>query len=380
MKNNFYILFLLITLSVSCNKNIGNDTTLSSADLAECIVGDWLSASSDAGSWIIYSFSATNRITAEIYETGRYYSGEGFYHIKDNKLSGSVTVPNGEVFYVDWTVVNCQTFEINYQSYDNNTFIGNNALYRIVSSEEVPVNGKSVPDYRAACGSDRVSDFRSTDNTIASVDPSTGEIQGHKTGVTFISFLTPGGRAVIRTDITSEAKDFAERAIGTWIYDNLDDEEWQRTTFVADGYVHVEWTYADILDENGDGYYTISDDNILSFSITTPEGLQLNQTWTTADINDFIWTYNAYSDGYLAGKYTGQKLLESVTLKCGEKILPEYGELVRGYEITGFFSHRDNLAAVDAETGEITALAEGRTYIDVITRLGAGVIEVNILK
>ena len=46
--------------------------------------------------------------------------------------------------------------------------------------------------------------------------------------------------------------------------------------------------------------------------------------------------------------------------------------------VTEFKSHSQKIVDVNSETGELTANLSGRTYIDVVTEDGTGVVEVNV--
>lgn len=127
--------------------------------------------------------------------------------------------------------------------------------------------------------------------------------------------------------------------------------------------------------ETGTGHYTLSGTDC-SWTIITPYNVTYNQKWQTEEINDFIWTYVDYSDNSVVGKYTGHRLLGSVNLKPGETIKPEYTGLTFGYKIVGYSSNNTTIATVDEETGKITAVNYGRTYINVKTAQGAGYFEV----
>ena len=381
MKKCFLLLAAVIPAFVlsSCRETTDENPGMSAADLAEVIPGTWLSSASDADDWITYEFTETSRVNVEFQEDGRRDAGSGYYFIEEGGvLTGSYSTESGETFYLDWTVSSVSAFEIGYGLYDNNTYLGEASIYRLVSTLSVEDGGALLPDYMAVCGSRNVSDFVSLDTSVATVDPVTGEISGVSAGTAFITFRTPGGHAAIRVEVNAGMKDFAELMLGTWIYDNLEEKEWQKTRFDSSGYVYAEWTLSGIyeLDESGGGYYTV-DGTGVEFTITTSYGMQIQNEWTTEEINDFIWTYSVMSYGAVVGRYTGHRLLETLHLRSGESVEPDYQSLVGDYEVTGFGSHIPSVASVDG-TGRITAQSVGRTYIDVGTRLGAGVIEVNV--
>ncbi len=354
----------------------GNGPTQTTKDLAENIVGYWLASSSSETEWITYRFTASSRVNAEWKENGRTHSGSGFYSVVDKKVSGNYAYGSEEVYF-DWVVENSATFEIRYKLYDNNTFLGNASIYRIMTEKEIVAATSFTPDYRKLCDTNDVSGFSSLDDSIATVDRSTGKITGIGAGTTFIIFKTPYGNAAVKVAV-EKRKEFAELLVGTWIYDNLAEKEWQKTTFTSDGFAHVEWTLGvyPYLDESADGHYAMDGDRF-RFTVRTNDGVSLTNIWETLQINDFVWTYRAFDGGGAAvGSYTGQRLLATVTLKPESTETPDYASLAFGKEITGYEAHNLSVAVVDKSTGKITAKAKGRTYVDVVTQEGAGVVEV----
>lgn len=366
-----------------CSKDDVDGPKKESMDIAENIVGNWLLASSTVDEWATYEFTNSSRINAITFENAVLQSGSGYYWIDEDKASVTGNIEYGDSrlpVYFDWVVDKVYPFELAIELYDNNKFIGNTALYRIVAETAVEVEATAEINFKAICGTESVSNFRVLDSSVAEVT-STGEISGLKNGETYLIFKTPGGYAAMKIEVLPAPKTFAELAVGTWIYDNPYEREWQATTFEADGFIDVKWAnpYSYNTIETAVGYYSISD-NVCLFSVTTPYGLTLNQKWQTEEINDFIWSYQAFSDNQTVGKYTGHRLLGSVTLRPGEKTVPDYKSLTFGYDIVGYTSNSVLIAGVNEKTGEITAFDYGRTYINVTTAQGSGYFEVNVEK
>lgn len=366
----------------SCNDD-SDEPKPEKLNVAENIIGNWLLGSSTASEWAIYEFTETSRINATTFENNKLNSGTGFYWIDEDKASvtGNFDYGNGQLpVYIDWVVEKVQPFELTLKLYNDNQYLGNSAIYRILSTATVEVNGSSEINFKSICGTDNVSDLNILDASVASVSP-TGELNGLKVGETYMTFKTQGGIAAIKVEVSPAPKTFAELVVGTWVYDNPSEKEWQATTFVADGFVDVKWTnpYSYNTIETANGYYNLSE-NDCSFSVTTPYNMTLNQKWVTEEINDFIWTYQCFSDNQSVGKYTGHRLLGTVTLKPGETSTPEYSNLTFGYDIVGYSSNTVSIAKIDAETGAITAVNYGRTYINVKTAKGEGYFEVNVEK
>lgn len=379
MKKNFYLWVVSLILSIltfSCNPD--PDVPSVPQDVAKNLAGRWLLASSDAENWICYEFTESSRIKVDLTQRGFYHTGEGWYSVNEENaaVSGSYQTERKETFYIDWIVEKIQAFQIDFKLYDNNTYLGASSVYRVMSTENVEVEKTMIPNYRAVCGTGDVSNFTAIDPTIATVNEA-GEISGIAVGTTFITFSTPNGKAALMVEVIAKKKTFAELIIGSWVYDTP--EDWEVFTYEENGYISAKWESSygsDKLSESAQSTYSIDNENV-SFTMTIPAG-QMNMRMETESINDFIWTYRAYDGSHMNGKYTVQRILDSVILEPGGVVTPNYQSLAFDYEITGYSSHNTSIATVDEVTGEITAVTKGRTYIDVQTAKGAGVIEVII--
>ena len=245
-----------------------------------------------------------------------------------------------------------------------------------MSTENVENEATMAPNYRAICGTSDVSGFTVIDPAIASVNDA-GEITGVSVGTTFIIFTTPNGKAAIKVEVVARAKTFAEQMVGTWVYDVPKEKTWERYTYEENGYMSVQWATFDgiyNLNESAQSTYSINDGTV-TFVISSSPG-QMNMKLETESINDFNWTYRSFESNHATGKFTVQRLLQSIIMEPGEVQTPDYQPLTSGYEITGYASHNSSIAIVDATTGTITAVSKGRTYIDVQTAKGSGVVEV----
>lgn len=354
------------------------DPEFSSLNVAKNIVGTWLLSTSDAENWISYEITESSRINAEIAQSGYYGTGTGYYSIENDRFSGSYTTDRSQTFYVDWIVSAIKPFEISLNIYDDNTFVGDGSIYRVVSNVEIEVGTTTNPDYRGFCGTSNLSNFKVLDSSIVEIDNNSGEISALKEGITFATFKTPNGIAAIKVTVSAKIKTFAELLAGTWVYDSPIEKTWERYTYADNGYIYAEWaTYDGIynLNESAQTLYSIEDQTV-SFTIKIDVG-QMNMRMVTESINDLNWTYYAYDGTHLNGKYTVQRLLESVTLSPEKTSKPDYQSLVGTVEIQSYKSHNDIVASV-SPSGQITAKSKGRTYIDVVTNKGTGVVEVNV--
>lgn len=380
MKNVLHWLVIVLgtLLLVSCSDKENNEPMIPSLDVANNIVGTWLLSTSDSENWVSYTMTESSRINAEIAQGGYYGTGSGFYSIENEKFTGSYTTDRSQTFYVDWIVTEIKPFEIALKIYDGNTFVGDAAIYRVLSNVEIEAGNASAPNYRILCGTANVSNFKILDEAIAEIDADTGEILAKKEGITFATFDTPNGIASVKITVSGRIKTFAEQVIGTWVYDNPAEKTWERYTYADNGYLSVQWMTNDgvyDLNESAQTMYLIEDKTV-SFTIDI-EIAQMNMRMVTESINDLNWTYSSYDGTHMVGKYTAQRLLTSVTLSPDDTTQPDYQALLGTAEIQSYASHDESVASVNA-TGEITAKAKGRTYIDVNTSKGSGVVEIYV--
>lgn len=378
MKNFlFWVMASLCPLMiVSCSDKENDNPEFPTSDVGESIVGTWLLSSSDAENWVSYEITETSRVNAEIARDGYYGIGTGYYSVENNKFSGSYTTDRSQTFYLDWVITDIKPFEIAIEIYDDNILAGDASIYRVLSTIELEADNSIVPDYRRFCGTDNFTNFSILDGNIAKIDKNTGEISALAEGITFATFSTPNGIAAVKIVVDGKIKTFKELLVGTWVYDSPAEKTWERYTYADNGYVYVQWaTYDGVynLDESSQGMYTI-DEQTVSFSLPIPQG-QLNMRMVTESINDFDWTYTAYDGSSMVGKYTSHRMLESVALSPKGTANPNYQTLVGSAQIQSYKAHDEKVAKV-SDNGEITALAKGRTYIDVKTNKGTGVIEV----
>lgn len=378
MKKVLYWLLIAICpmLTVSCSDKESDEPQLPTLEVADNIIGTWLLSTSDAENWISYEITKNAHINAEIARSGYYGTGTGYYSIENENITGSYKTDRGEMYYVNWVVSAIKPFEIDIKIYDETVFVGDASIYRVVGNVEVEAGSTISPDYRGFCGTNSLSDFKMLDSSIAEIS-NTGVVTALTEGVTFATFTTPNGIAAIRIIVNEKIKTFAELIAGTWIYDNTVTKVWERYTFTEDGYVYVEWQTDDALNlrESAQGEYSITDQTV-SFKANSSSG-QMNMRMVTESISDLNWTYTCYNGSSLSGTYSTQRLLESVNLSPQGTAHPDYQTLVGTSEIKSYKSHNSVVASV-SETGEIIANSKGRTYIDVETDKGTGVVEVNV--
>ena len=376
MKQTLRWLLLLVSplLLTGCpDPRIAPD--LPSIEIADNIVGRWLLSTSDAENWVVYEFTSSSRILTEIMQKSYYETGTGYYSIDENAVYGRYVTDRNQQYDVDWKVTEIKPFELEVAIYDDNIYIGQALTYRILADESIEIGQTSTPAYEKISANKNVSDFRILDKSIATVDSTTGEITGVKEGITFVIFSTSYGTASIKITVEGKVKTFAEQIVGTWVYDAPDD--WEYLTYTEDGYVYAKWQTNDgmyNLDETGQGRYTIVGQTV-SFTLTSSVG-KMSMKFETETITNFDWTYRSIgSGGSVTGKYTVQRILESKNMSPEETYTPDYQSYIGSLHIQQFKSHNESVAKVNA-SGMVTAVAKGRTYIDVVTANGCGVIEI----
>ena len=344
-------------------------------DVVENIVGRWLLSTSDSDNWVVYEFTSSSRILAEIMQRDYYETGTGYYSIDGNTVFGRYVTDRNQQYDIDWKVTEIKPFELEVDIYDDNLYTGQARTYRILADESIEVGQTSTPAYEKISANKNVSEFKTLDQSIAKVNSTTGEITGVKEGITFITFSTSHGTAAIKLIVESKVKTFAEQIVGTWVYDVPDD--WERFTYTQDSYVSVQWQTKDglyNLDETGQGRYTINGETV-SFTVNSTAG-NLNMKFETETITEFDWTYRSIGvGGAVTGKYTVQRILDSKNMSPEETYTPDYQIFTGSLNIHQFKSHNESVAKVNA-SGMVTAVAKGRTYIDVVTAKGNGVIEI----
>lgn len=168
-----------------------------------------------------------------------------------------------------------------------------------------------------------------------------------------------------------------DKIVGEWIYDHIDDEGiWEAQKFMPSGVFYYSnistggWKFSN---DTNDGRYWIEDGNRVTCSYSM-NGVSVTLKMTITNITDYSYTAE-YNDGATLGTFTYARLIDKQRIKPGQKVVPDYKQLVHA-AILGYKSHKTNVATVDPSSGEITAVASGHTYIDVVTDQGTAVIEV----
>lgn len=169
-----------------------------------------------------------------------------------------------------------------------------------------------------------------------------------------------------------------DQLIGEWVYDHPEEGVWEVQKFVNSGVFYYsnkvtgDWEFENNMNP---GRFWVDDNNRVTcqFSIN---GVATQVNMTVLAITPYAYTAQ-YNDGGALGTFTYARLLSKVQLKPMEKYMPDYSGLV-AIPVKGFRSHDSKIATVNTATGEITGVASGRTYIDVITDQGIAVVAVTV--
>lgn len=162
---------------------------------------------------------------------------------------------------------------------------------------------------------------------------------------------------------------------GEWVYDHPEEGIWEMQKFLPSGIFYYSskvtgnWKFQNSMN---DGRYWLDNNNQVTCQYFI-NGVASQIKMTVLEISPYSYTAE-YNDGATLGRFTYAKLLSRIELKPQEKIKLDYGSLVNTH-ITGFKSHNSNIAEVD-DTGVVTSLNTGHTYIDLITDEGTAVIEI----
>lgn len=192
-------------------------------------------------------------------------------------------------------------------------------------------------------------------------------------------FISVFAMVACNPDSDSEVDVFklkASQLEGEWVYNHPELGVWEKQKFLSNGVFYFsnrvigEFSFSNQLI---DGEYKIIGNDQVEFSYTI-NGVPFLITMKVFEITDYNYTAE-YNDGESLGIFTYAKLLNSYEMQHGESLTPDYADYVK-VNISGYRSHDKDIAVVNNQTGEITAVSAGRTYIDIITEEGTAVMEI----
>lgn len=367
-------------------------------DISEEIVGEWVCDYPENNEWqsmkfisdgAFFCYSNVKAKWTDVLKNVR----KGSYGVKGTTVSGS----NGSN-YLDMTVSKINGYEFTCRLNETTVdFKFNKVLMRTHLNYGLSV----VPPYMELVDTIIIG-YRSHDETLAVVDNNTGEITAvANNGRTYIDVITPSGTAVIKVmigrvddgdveEISPVVKkvvtpvepilNLPKAILGQWVYDK---SYWEVMNFLEDG--KVIYSSKDVVrriyNANASGEYTIDpSNNRLTLNVQPTSGPRMTVIMAMTTISKYSFTAKFYqTDGSSNGSFTYAKLLGAIDLQVGETLQPNYEDyLEEGTVVTEFKSHSQKIVDVNSETGELTANLSGRTYIDVVTEDGTGVVEVNV--
>ena len=168
----------------------------------------------------------------------------------------------------------------------------------------------------------------------------------------------------------------ADLLVGEWVYNNPEEGTWEKQKFLSNGVFYFsnrvigEYNFSNKM---VDGEYNIFDKDQVELSYAIND-VPFFITMKVFEISDYSYTAE-YNDGSSLGVFTYAKLLNSYEMQHGESLKPNYTDYVK-VNISAYRSQDEEIATVDKQTGEITAVSAGRTYIDVVTDEGTAVVEI----
>ena len=169
--------------------------------------------------------------------------------------------------------------------------------------------------------------------------------------------------------------DYANLLVGQWVYDHPEEGVWETLKFTSSGMFYFsnsnEILY-DFENEKVNGKYFVNG-NLVTGTYTLNESIPMNLDMQINKINDLEFTARFNDTGLT---FTYARLLDSEIVGYQENIIPNYSNLLRGVDVIAYSSHNTKVAIVNSTTGEVTGVAPGRTYIDVITSQGTAVVEI----
>lgn len=398
MKKTLSFLFLsLATLTIySCKEKDEVIPQISPIDISEEIVGEWVYDNPTDSLWQSMKFT----------ESGKFYYSEdknewsntlkrtdGIYFLDGMNASGATA--DGSL-YVDMTIK--QISDYSFTARHKNTSL-DLTFYKVLMRTHLNFSESIIPPYSELIDKEILS-FKSHDDNIATVDASTGEITAvAENGRTYVDLTTSEGTACIKVMIgqvddgdeseisTIPSKkepiqignvDVAKMIVGPlWVYDHPEEKIWEIVRFVESGKLYYsnkneDWNFEN---DNTNGIYSI-DQKTITGTVKLYGTIPMDFYWVVTNITDMEFSVKVYSSGSYVGRFTYAKQLGTVELSVEDTKTPNYQELVGERTIKGYKSHNPLCISVDNQTGAISAIREGHTYVDIITDSGTAVIEV----
>lgn len=405
MKKNllyFCTLFVLVICSCGDDEEKNPTSPLPLDDISESIIGEWVYEDTQEGAWQSMKFT----------ESGSFYYSEnkeewsntlktvgGRYSLNGKNVSGYRVVGS---LYVDMSIkeIDDYSFVTRYKNSGIDV-----VFHKVLLRSHLNFAESVTPSY-AELINQEVIRYQSHQDSIATVDPQTGEITAvARKGRTYIDVTTSKGTACIKVMvgdvddgdekeistipskknpiISNDVVDVAKTLIGPlWVYDHPEEKLWEVIRFLDNGklYFSNREGISNVENEDAYGNFQINQKTI-SGTVYPNASSRFDFYWVVTNITDLEFTVKVFSSGVYDGRFTYAKQIGSISidLTSSETIVPDYQGLVgNGRTIIGYKSHRPDIAEVDGSTGFIKANVGGHTYVDVMTDKGTAVVEVTI--
>lgn len=365
-------------------------------DISDKIIGEWVYESLKDSAWQSMKFT----------ESGVY-----FYSEQKDEWSLVLSKPGGRYYLEGMNVSAASASGVTYvdmtiQTIDNYSFTARHkntdldlTFNKVLMRFHLNIEESVIPPYSELIDKPVIS-YKSHDEKIAIVDAATGEITAKaENGRTYIDVTTSEGTACIKVmignvndgDLTEISTIPTKRSVSIsiddissivgplWVYDHPEEMVWEIIRFGKTGEVGYSNEVKNwIIESEASGEYTIDQKTIKGY--INLGGTPMDFHWVVTALTDYEFTVKAFSSGQYVGKFTYSKQLDAIDLTIGDTTVPDYQQYMGDAKINGYKSHNDELLSVNSETGELTAIAGGQTYVDVITEQGTAVLMVSINK
>lgn len=391
------LIFLFIAACVISISSCKDESDSKKINIADDIVGEWVYDNPEEEAWQSMKFVSTGAFFCYSDNKDKWTEAlkninKGNYGVKENIVSAAFGNS-----YLDMTVSRINGYEFTARFNETTVDL---TFHKVVMRTHLNYGESILPEYKKLVDTDDIIGYKSHDESVASVDSSTGEITAIcNNGRTYVDIITASGTAVVKVMI-GKVNDGDEKEIspiskndvtvppitlnvskailGKWIFDEA---YWESIDFLENGKMY--YSNADdgrnIKNDYATGTYSVNkSNNRLTMKVQPTGGTQMQVVMEIIKISTLSFTARFFAaDGSDVGKYTYAKQLTSVEMTSGDSEQLDFASLI-GNEtvISSYKSHNPEIAEVDSNTGKITAHKGGRTYIDIITDNGTAVAEV----
>lgn len=374
------IILVLPLIFFSCEKDQGVRIDIPESSL----VGEWLLSTSDNEKRTFFRIWDDPFLDFEV-EIKRGKQEKGLIGLRktfsneNGVISGRyVTQYTFEFFEFSWRVKDAKPLEISMEETGENGPVAL-SLYRFMGELELECSSKYKPDYTELTGVSEFTEFRIKDSTVAEIDSQTGELWiGENPGYTYILVTTPSGTCAIGLD--TRRGNQAEYKGELWVCDLPTEQRWIRMILPSGKEGEVEVHRADygkpfVMYESLTGNFNQERENIsltlTGETLSQPEKHNLKimkRSDSEIVVNDIANDKDPM---------VFRRVLKTCVISPGERNCPNFKIIMGDIPIHGFKSHDETVASIDAG-GEVTGIAEGITFVDVLTDKGTFMVEIDV--